>query len=600
MSGQTGVAGLSDTAPNDTINQTISISEMVSYSHHKHNMRYGFDFRRIHADTIGGSNVLGSFTFSGAVTQYPTLATCVQNVDPTNPTCAAGGSAVADFLLGLPKQTAITASSNKIYLRGNSWDWFAQDDWRARSNLTFNFGLRWEYFSPYEEKNGHLVNIEMTGSGSSLGVENVCGTGCTLTTGQFGTPKSLVNPDKALYSPRVAVAWSPKYKWTKQTVVRSGYGINYNTGQYSRFASTLALQQPFAVTQTNTLNSSGCTSSNMTLSSGFGCTNSTTTQSNYGVNPNYRIGMVQSYNLGIQRTLPQGVVLNIDYTGAYAGNLDIVRVPNRDASGTLNLKSTQFNYEDSLGYQRSNALTISARERMHKGVSLQAAYKYAHSIDDASSIGGSGSYTAQDDTRLGAEQSNSSFDRRHTLSINFTLEPPFGPNRAFLNKGGIWAKILDGYSINGTFISATGSFASPQFTGTDAEVTAGANYLRPNRNPGQSIKGAGTQAAWFNPSAYVGACTTNPLPYCLPDKTYGTAGRNSIEMPGTLTLNGSLSRTVNLGGTRSFEARITANNAFNTVQYAGVNTTINSSTPFGEVTSAAAMRSFNYSARFRF
>ena len=227
-------------------------------------------------------------------------------------------------------------------------------------------------------------------------------------------------------------------------------------------------------------------------STGFNCSTQTT-QSNFGVTPNYRLGMVQSYNLGIQRTLPQGVVLNIDYIGAYAGNLDIVRVPNRNATGVLNPTSVQFRYEDSLGYQRSNALSVSARERMHKGVSLQAAYTYSHSIDDASSVGGSGGYTAQNDLDLAAEESNSSFDHRQSLNVSFILEPPFGPNRAFLNKGGIWAHILDGYSISGAFTTSTGGYASPQYTGTSAELEVGANYLRPNRVPGQPIKGAGTR-----------------------------------------------------------------------------------------------------------
>jgi hypothetical protein len=603
MSGVTGVSGLSDTTPSDSINQTISFSEMISYSHKKHNMRYGFDFHRIHADSIGGTNVLGSFTFTGFVTQAATPPACTTNNNPIsatnpNPTCE-NGSAIADFLIGQPQQSAITASPNKIYLRGNSWDWYAQDDWRAKSNFTVSYGLRWEYFSPYEEKDNRLVNLQVTGSGNSLGIQNVCGSGCELATSQFGTPASLVNPDKAMYSPRVAVAWSPKYKWTKNTVVRSGYGINYNTGAYAGFAKNLSYQQPFSTTQTNTLTSPNsittCTPANMSWntvyqnSTGFNCSGQKV-QSNFGVNPNYRLGMVQSYNLGIQRTLPQGVVLNIDYIGAYAGNLDIVRKPNRTATGIANPNSDQFSYEDSLGYQRSNALSVSARERMHKGISLQAAYTYSHSIDDASSVGGSGNFTAQDDTRLGAEESNSSFDRRHSLNVSFILEPPFGPNRAFLNKGGVWAKILDGYSISGTFTTATGGFASPQYTGLSAEVEVGANYLRPNRVAGQSIKGAGSRTAWFNTAAFTAPAAG----------TYGTASRNSIELPGTLTVNGSLSRTVNFGGTRSFEARITANNALNTVQYSGANTTLNS-TSFGQVNpTAAAMRSFNYTARFRF
>ena len=61
---------------------------------------------------------------------------------------------------------------------------------------------------------------------------------------QFGTPPSLVNPDKSLYSPRIAIAWLPKFKWTKQMVVRSGYGINYNTGAYSSFASRCRSSSP--------------------------------------------------------------------------------------------------------------------------------------------------------------------------------------------------------------------------------------------------------------------------------------------------------------------------------------------------------------------
>jgi hypothetical protein len=384
----------------------------------------------------------------------------------------------------------------------------------------------------------------------------------------------------------------PKFKWAKQMVVRSGYGINYNTGQYSRFASSMSFQQPFAITQTNTLSTTNspttCTMANMSLANGFNCSTQTT-QSNFGVNPNYRLGMVQVYNLGIQRSLPQGTVLNIDYTGAYAINQDIVRKPNRNAAGILNSSAGQFSYEDSLGYQRSNALAVNLRERMHKGVSLQGTYTYSHSIDDASSVGGSGGSTAQNDLDLGAEESNSSFDRRHSLSGNFVIEPPFGPNRAFFNKGGVISKILDGYSISGNYTFSTGGFASPQYTGTTAEVEVGANYLRPNRNFSQPIKGAGSRLAWFNTAAF-----TAPAP-----GTYGTASRNSIEMPGTVSISGSLSRTVTFGGTRSFEARINANNALNTVQYSGVNTQINSSS-FGQVNGAAGMRSFTYNASFRF
>jgi uncharacterized membrane protein YgcG len=577
--GLTGLSGISDVTPSNTVNQTISFSDFVSYSHKRHNMRYGLDFRRIHADSIGGTNVLGSFTFSGFATENQTTLT--------------GGSPIADLLIGQPQQTSVTAGLNKIYLRGNAWDWYAQDDWRVRSGLTFSYGLRWEYFSPYSEKYNRLTNLNLVEGNGTLAISNVCATAATGCAAVSGL-STLVNPDKSMYSPRVAIAWQPKFKFTKQTVIRSGYGINYNTGQYSRFAQKLAFQQPFAITQTNTLTTPAspttCTTANLTLANGFNCSTQTT-QSNYGVDPNYRLGMVQVYNFGIQRTLPKNVVLNLDYNGAYAGNLDIVRAPNRTATGILNSSSGQFNYEDSLGYLRSNALAFNARERLQKGISLQATYTYAHSIDDASSVGGSGNSIAQNDQNLGAEESNSSFDHRHTLSGNFIIELPFGPNRAFLNKGGVLAKILDGYSLSGTYTFASGGFATPTYSGTPAEIAAGAgNSLRPNRVPGVSIAGTGTLKSWFNTAAF-----SAPAP-----GTYGTASRNSIELPGTVSINGSLSRTITLGDTRSLEVRMSATNALNTVQYSGVYTQINQPSTFGQVSSVAGMRAFTYVARYRF
>ncbi len=95
-------------------------------------------------------------------------------------------------------------------------------------------------------------------------------------------------------------------------------------------------------------------------------------------------------------------------------------------------------------------------------------------------------------------------------------------------------------------------------------------------------------------------------PNCLATGAYGTASRNSIQLPGTVSFSGSLSRTITFGGTRSFEARINANNALNTVHYSGVNTVINASqnssgqSPFGQVTGAIGPRSFTYSAYYRF
>ena len=581
----TNFAGLSNTTPSSTISQTISLSDFISWRHKKHNARFGFDIRRVHADSVGGNNPLGSFSFTGYTTesredQAATAAGSEQD--------ATTGSGFADFLLGLPTQTSLQAGLNKIYLRENVYDWYVTDDWRITGNVTLNYGLRYEYFGPYAEKNNRLVNLDHNADFTVVDPVQPGGVGT------FGGkyPRSLVNPDYTMYSPRFGFAWRPKSKLTKDTVIRGGYGFNFNTGQFATFAKSLSFQPPFANTQTNALttgmNDTGCTEANMTLADGFGCSTKAI-QNNYAVNKDYRLGMVQSFNLNIQRTVPWGIVLNAGYNLGKGSGLDVVRAPNHTVSQVTTPDAEAFTYEDSIAGSHSNQLVLSVQKRQQKGIALGVTYTYAHAIDNASSIGGSGRTIAQNDKRLDLEEGNSSFDQRHNLTGNWVLELPFGPNRAYFNKGGVWSHALDGFSLSGTFTFATGTYFTPEYSSSAAQELAGGNYtLRPDRDFSKSIKGSGTLDAFFNKDAFV-----------KPVNGFGTASRNSIEGPGTVAATAALSRTVQLGETRSFEARVTATNVFNTVQYSGINTTVNSAT-YGQVTSAAAMRALQVQARYRF
>lgn len=190
---------------------------------------------------------------------------------------------------------------------------------------------------------------------------------------------------------------------------------------------------------------------------------------------------------------------------------------------------------------------------------------------------------------MNAEEGNSSFDVRHRVTGNWVLELPFGPNRTYFTKGGFWSKALDGFSLSGDYTFATGTYYTPRYLATIAETNTGTNNtLRPDRNFAVPIPGEGRIQQWFNPAAFT-----------APANGFGTASRGSIEGPGTVAIDASLSRTVPLGDTRSFEMRATAQNVFNTVQYSGINTTLNSNT-FGQVTSTAAQRTLLMTARYRF
>ena len=585
--GLTNFIGLNETNPADRVQQTVSIGDQVRWNHKKNNINFGFDVRHVQNNVVGSTNVVGSFAFTGYATQAPSTGTAT-----TPTTSTPTGSSFADFLLGAPQQAKIQAGLNKIHLRDTVLDAYASDDWRVLPNLTLNAGLRYEYFAPYTETNNQLVNLDHSTDFTTV---------ARVLPGQNGPysgsfPRSLVNPDRTLFSPRLGLAYRPKL--VKNTVLRAGYGISYNTTQFGSFANSLSYQVPFAVTQTNVAGSQGCgtitsngsTGVPFTLASAFGCSTTAITN-NYAVNKNYRLGRVQVINAGIQHTFGLGILLNVDYNGSYGANLDLLRAPGRTSS-TLVSNSQGYIFEDSVAESRFNALAINLRKRMSKGVALQATYTYGHSIDNASSVGGSGGNTVvQNDERLDLEFGNSTFDVRHRLTGNFVAELPVGPNRALLHSGGLLSRALDGFNVSGDYTLATGTYATPQYINTVAQVSTGGNYtLRPDRVFSQPVAGAGRLHNYFNTAAFTSPSAASG---------FGTASRNSIELPGTVSVDASLSRTVSFGDTKNLEVRATANNVFNTVQYSGLDTTLNSST-FGQITSVANARKFTMQARYRF
>jgi trimeric autotransporter adhesin len=303
----------------------------------------------------------------------------------------------------------------------------------------------------------------------------------------------------------------------------------------------------------------------------------------YALDPRYRLPYVQAWNLDIQKTLPWNVVMNLGYNGSKGNHLDITSAPLPTPA------SQHFNYDQSAAFSKFNAGTLRVNKRLSKGIALGANYQYSYSIDDAGSVGGTSTVVAQNWQDLPAEEGNSSFDVRHKVTGTYLYELPFGKDKFWVTSGA-GSHILEGFSISGSYTFATGTPLTPSYQAAIADVARGtAGTLRPDRVPGASIAaGGGSLLKWFNTAAFV-----------TPAGPYGTASRNSIAEPGTIQNNMSLSKTMQLGDTRSMELRATANNVFNTVQYSGVDTNVVSPT-FGQVTSAASMRAFQFTARFRF
>jgi len=279
--------------------------------------------------------------------------------------------------------------------------------------------------------------------------------------------------------------------------------------------------------------------------------------------------------------------LNVGYSGSKGTRLSIVDAPGRTAQASLS--GVLYDYENSVAFSNFNSLAVSVRRRLQKGLSLQATYTYAHSIDNATSVGGVGNAVAQNWQNLLAEESNSSFDIRNKVSGNFVYELPFGADKTYFTTGRR-AHLLEGLSISGTYSIASGAPLTPNYIASISDVARGsAGSERPDRVPGAALTaGGGTANNWFNTTAFA-----------QPAGVYGNASRYSIAGPGTIAVNSSAAKTISFGETRSFEVRATADNVFNTVQYSAVDTQLGSGS-YGQVTSAAAMRQFNFIARFRY
>ena len=463
--------------------------------------------------------------------------------------------------------------------------------------------------SPFTEINNRVANLALSPdvfnpTFSQLPTSAVS----VVLPGNSGLPATLVHPDRNNFAPRLGFAWKP----LPNTVVRGGYGINYNTGAYQGIAQQLSVQPPFATTETNVQTTPG----ELTLQNGFpaasGITNS------YAVNPNYRLGYVQIRNLDIQQQIRPTLLLNLDYTGTKGTDLDILEAPNRTATGIRIANVDAFTYENSVADSEANAGSVRLRKRLSAGFSVGGTYTFSKSLDDASSIGagttsgantpglgaggtgvaggggssgGGAANLAQNPFNLSAERGLSSFNQTHKFTADYLLELPFGHDKRWLTGNSPWRAILGDWQWSGDWTITSGLPFTPRLLNDINDVNGGTNgTLRPNLVPGQSVSLANPSIGeWFNTAAFVAPAAG----------TYGDVRRNSIIGPGSKVFDMAFTKNFPLKEARVLEFRAQATNIFNLVNYSSIDTNLNSPT-FGRVTAAGAMRQITITSRFRF
>ena len=576
-----GFFGLSDGNKNLDRLQTKALSDNLLWTRGTHNFHFGGDFRRIQSNPISETNPRGGFQFNGTYTAGS--AGC------NTPGCTVG-SDFADFLLGVPDTSSIAFGNADKYFR-NSWvDAYVTDDWRLSTKLSLNLGVRWEYQLPVTELYGRLVNLSVGQNFSSY--STVCGAsinGCTPASA-VGFPNSLVHTNPHEFQPRVGFAWRPFPKHS--TTVRGGYGVYYNTSVYQGLAQQMAQQSPLSTT----LNDSNLRGP-LTLANGFPV-QVVKPITNFAVDPNFALGYLHYWQLSVQQNLAASFVSTFTYAGNKGTHQMQQFVPNSAPSGIAypcisnptNPCPNNLIYQTSGGNTNLEMGSAQLMRRFRSGISGNATYTFAKSIDDASAGGGGrggggggGSVIAQNWLNLDAERANSSLVRRHSLNMSAQYSSGMGARGGALIKG-FKGVLLKDWTVNTNVNISSGAWLTP----TIISKTLG----------GSSITGP-LRAEYTGAPVFLDG-VLNPAAFIAPPAgQYGNAGRNTITGPMTFGLSGSASRTFRLGERRNVDIRFEARNALNHVNFGSYNTTVGS-VQFGALQSPNQMRSITANLRFRF
>lgn len=520
-----GIATLSQAPASLIRNQTGGLITDAFLNRGRHNISLGYSFKRQQFNVVSQQDARGSFAFTGA-------------------------DDFQKFLRGAPDTVSIAFGNADKYLRSSIQESFVNDDFRVNPGLTINAGLRWEYWSPMNEKYGRLVNFDRIGNG-------------------------LLQPDRNNISPRVAFSWRPIP--ASSMVVRGGYGIYYDTSVYQPIASQMAQQAPLS------RNLRIANDGSLTLANAFqGSAGGAPT---FAVDPLFRVGYSQNWQLSVQRDLPAALQMVATYSGSKGTRAQQQILPNTFPEGIVTNEPSGYTYLMSNGNSIRHAGQMQLRRRLRSGLTASLNYTYAKSIDNAA-LGGrntGGSLIAQNWLDLRAERGRSNFDQRHLLAATFQYTTGMGLKGGALSTG--WrARFLKDWTIGTQTNVGTGLPLTPVSLSA-VRGTGVTGSIRPDYTGAPLFLENGL----LNPAAYAAP----------PAGRWGNAGRNTITGPRQFTLNSSLSRTFRSSERVSLDFRIDAANALNNVTFPSWNTVLGSA-QFGLPAAGNPMRTIQSVFRMRF
>jgi len=578
------ITGGSTYEPLSFEDNNLSLADHYTWSAGRHIFKFGYEHRHLAANPSFSSFPTGFQYYYGAyasLTSDPTYSFYNSNAYYGN-----GGSEIADLLLGLPGYVAMGLQFQPPHTTSFEHPAFLQDTWRVTSRITLDYGLRYEYQAPYQEANNRQANLDLAGMR-------------ILLAGAGGNSRALVAPDKNNFAPRVGLAWrvGPKL------VARSGYGIFF-TPEDSARSELLTQNYPFYSQQTFT-NTPGAPFSYVldagvprqtTLPAVTGtsaidvATSSATRQTLYYIDPRFRTGYAQMFNLTVQREITPDLSIEAGYVGVLSHKLPY-------AVGNLNLGqrlSTQLGTIHGLSSEGNDAyhsLQLKA-ERRFQNYGFLIAYTYAKNLDNGPAPFDLllNHQAPQDPFNLALEHAPASTDVRHNLTASYLWMLPFGKGQPLWeNCSRVCEALIKDWQVNGITALRSGLPANVVRNGNNVGYEGlRPNVLRdPNLDPSQQ-----TLTRYFDTQAFSVAGLTATQP--------GTASRNIVRGPGSINFDLSLFRNIVLAERRSLQLRVESFNVANHPHFANPNTDF-SQGQFGTITHTVSNpRVMQFAAKFLF
>jgi hypothetical protein len=553
-----GIAGLSDGQYSKSTTSTNAPGVEAFWNRGRHNVTFGGSLRRNAVNVQSQQDPRGNFSFNGGAT----------------------GLDFADFLLGLPRTSALAFGNADKRFRAFNYDAFITDDIRIGPSFTIQAGVRWEYEAPITDAFGRLVNLDVapgfTAVAPVLG-DNPIG---PLTNERYHA--SLVRPDKLGFQPRTAIAWRPVPG--SSLVIRAGYGIYRNTNVYQPLAQLMSQQPPIS----RSFSVETSPANPLTLANGFAVV-PTTALNTFAIDPNFRVGFSQNWQASMQRDLPMSLTIVATYLGTKGHRLMQEFLPNTYPAGVENPCPgcpIGFVYLTSTGESTRHAGQVQLRRRLRNGLTAQVQYTLAKADDNATAFSGAalnGSAVAQDWRDLDAEWGPSNFDQRHLVTAGFQYTTGVGVAGGTLVDG--WrGTLLKNWTITSQITTGSGLPLTPVY------LTA-----VPGTGLTGSVRAQLTGVPLDAPGYYV-----NPAAFAAPAAgAWGDAGRNSIRGPSQFNMDAGLTRTFLMGDRLQLDWRLDGRNILNRVTFSGINAVVGSS-QFGLATRANQMRKLTTTIRLRF